>query len=484
MERLANLAAIVAILVVCTGSSACDTEPLVPPDPPTPRESLEVLYDATNGSGWTTNYGWITEQPLHDWYGLDIESTFDTDESVVGLRLRDNNLRGTIPPAIGHLGSLVRLDLSRNPALVGALPVEIGNLTKLEELWLGPGIGGPVPRQIGRLTSLRRLFLGDQLTGPIPPEIGQLSSLTWLDLSDNHLSGSVPSELGRLTSLEILAIQDNRLTGPLPPEIGQLTRLRSFYLSGNDLAGIPAEVGNLTELRVMSLEHNRLTSIPAEIGSMDKLAALGLLGNTMSGPLPIGLLDKLPNLQWLSLSGNDFTGSIPPAIGKFPAWRNGPRDTSVTPPQRLYLSDNRLTGRIPVEMGALVFLHLLDIANNNLDGPLPASIGAMTQLEELYLGGNNLSGPLPPELADLRWLNRLGLEGNRGLSGPLPPDMVNLRLDYLNLGDTGLCVPDTDAFREWTASISEKIGVSTCPASTDFIQGSASPPEMTMRRVR
>ena len=110
------------------------------------------------------------------------------------------------------------------------------------------------------------------------------------------------------------------------------------------------------------------------------------------------------------------------------------------------------------------FLNYLDISNNELDGPLPASIGGMIRLQQLYLGGNNLSGPLPSELADLTWLYRLGLESNPGLSGPLPADMVNLDLAYLNLGDTGLCVPNTEAFREWTAGISEKVGVSTCPA--------------------
>ncbi len=218
----------------------------------------------------------------------------------------------------------------------------------------------------------------------------------------------------------------------------------------------------------MGIENNDLKSIPAEIGNLAKLAALGLHGNNMTGPLPIDLLDELPDLRWLSLSENDFTGSIPPTIGDLSALRNGPpySDPNLGVAHRLDLSDNHLTGRIPVEIGTLTFLNFLDISNNDLNGPLPASIGTMTSLEQLYLGGNNLSGPLPRELANLR-LYRLGLEGNRGLSGPLPPEMTDLHLEYLNLHDTDLCVPNSDAFRDWTAAINEKVGVSTCPASTN-----------------
>ena len=82
---------------------------------------------------------------------------------------------------------------------------------------------GSIPPEIGNLTNLEKLDLRiNQLTGSIPPEIGNLTNLTLLDLSENQLTGSIPPEIGNLTNLEYLLLHSNQLTGKIPKSICDL----------------------------------------------------------------------------------------------------------------------------------------------------------------------------------------------------------------------------------------------------------------------
>ncbi|CAN0274063.1 unnamed protein product, partial [Ectocarpus fasciculatus] len=49
---------------------------------------------------------------------------------------------------------------------------------------------GAIPPELGNLATLQRLNLRrNQLSGAIPAQLGALHKLTWLDLYDNYLSG-------------------------------------------------------------------------------------------------------------------------------------------------------------------------------------------------------------------------------------------------------------------------------------------------------
>ena len=61
--------------------------------PPSDREVLEALYEVTGGPDWTHNEDWLTDAPLEEWYGVDV----DASGRVVGLDLFRNNLTGTNP---------------------------------------------------------------------------------------------------------------------------------------------------------------------------------------------------------------------------------------------------------------------------------------------------------------------------------------------------------------------------------------------------
>ena len=106
---------------------------------------------------------------------------------------------------------------------------------------------------------------GHNLYGEIPVEIGNLTSLTNLYLSFNQLTGTIPSSIGNLTNLKNLYLTSNQLTG-IPPEIENLTNLENLYLDNNLLTEIPVEIGNLTNLIWLRLQSNQLTGeIPQEV---------------------------------------------------------------------------------------------------------------------------------------------------------------------------------------------------------------------------
>ena len=179
--------------------------------PLTDRDVLEILFESTGGRSWPRHSNWLTDAPLDEWRGVKT----DASGRVRELYLPNDGLTGEIPPELGNLASLERLELDYN-ALTGEIPPELGNLANLEGLELHD----------------------NALTGEIPPELGNLASLEWLWLSDNGLTGEIPPELGNLANLERLSLSNNGLTGEIPPELGNLANLGYLSLANNpDLFG-------------------------------------------------------------------------------------------------------------------------------------------------------------------------------------------------------------------------------------------------------
>ena len=276
------------------------------------RAALVALYNATGGANWRNNGNWLSNAPIGAWHGV----TTDSDGRVTELYLIDNQLTGAIPAELGDLTKLELLALINN-RLTGSIPAELGYLTNVEVLALIDNrLTGSIPAELGYLTNVEFLGLGgNQLTGEIPAELGNLTNLTHLDLYRNQLTGEIPAELGSLTSLRRLRLEGNQLTGSIPAELGDLTNLTELQLRSNQLTGeIPAELGDLANLEVLRLSSNQLTGeIPAELGDLANLEVLHLRGNQLTGAIPAEL-GNLTNLELLSLRGNQLTGCIPEGL--------------------------------------------------------------------------------------------------------------------------------------------------------------------------
>jgi len=95
----------------------------------------------------------------------------------------------------------------------------------------------------------------------------------------------------------------------------------------------------------------------------------------------------------------------------------------------LDVSDNRIGGALPSEIGKLKALRTLDASGNLMTG-VPAEIGHLSELRTLDLSDNRLTG-LPYELADLKKLETLDLRGNA---------VSEADLDVIRAGLTGTAI--------------------------------------------
>jgi transcriptional regulator with XRE-family HTH domain len=299
--------------------------------------ALVVLYDSTNGPSWTHHNNWLTG-PVKDWYGIGL-----TDEKVSTISLSNNNLNGIIPISLVRLKKLRGVDLSHN-----------------------------------------------NLNGNISPKLSYLFNLNngsgcYLDLSYNQLSGNIPAQFGRICGFNLDAgavdLSHNQLSGKIPPKLNEFCGY-SFYggylnLSYNQLSGtIPPELGLIYLTNIFSggsldISHNQLSgNIPNFFG----VISLDLNDNRVSGSLPEFSSERL---EWLILDHNQLTGNINSIANLYNL-------------SYLRLSNNKLEGPIPSEIGNLYFLQLLFLDHNKLSGAIPPMVN-LTDLDSLDLSYNRFT---------------------------------------------------------------------------------------------
>lgn len=93
-------------------------------------ETLVIIYNSTNGTGWTNSSGWLSSSTACSWFGISC-----SDGHVIRLQLYQNNLSGSIPPQIGNLNRLKSFHMGGNQ-LSGSVPTELGELLELQDIYL------------------------------------------------------------------------------------------------------------------------------------------------------------------------------------------------------------------------------------------------------------------------------------------------------------------------------------------------------------
>ncbi|XP_060200192.1 MDIS1-interacting receptor like kinase 2-like [Lycium barbarum] len=128
---------------------------------------------------------------------------------------------------------------------------------------------------------------------------------------------------------------------------------------------------------------------------------------------------SLPFLDYVDLSMNQLSGTIPPEIGLIP-----PEMGTLINANSFFASSNKSFGPILAEIGKMKSLEELSVYENNLSGPIPKIESDLGELKLLHLYSNQLSGPIPNELENLKNLNKLQLSTNQ-LIGPILPSFGN-----------------------------------------------------------
>ncbi|KAL7600393.1 hypothetical protein Lser_V15G26355 [Lactuca serriola] len=91
----------------------------------------------------------------------------------------------------------------------------------------------------------------------------------------------------------------------------------------------------------------------------------------------------------------------------------------------IFLPNKNLTGYLPSELGAIVYLRHLSLSNNNFSKPIPDHLFNATNLLSIDLSHNYLTGPIPEKITTLKFLTILDLSSNF-LNGSLPESLSNL----------------------------------------------------------
>ncbi|GAB4848579.1 hypothetical protein Ancab_003285 [Ancistrocladus abbreviatus] len=139
----------------------------------------------------------------------------------------------------------------------------------------------------------------------------------------------------------------------------------------------------------------------------------------------------------MDLSDNRLSGSIPVSKGTTPGldllvnarhFHFGQNQLSGTIPSSLFSSgmslihvlfdNNQLTGSIPSTLGLVQTLEAVRFDRNSLTGPVPSNLNNLTQLNSLLLSNNKLIGPMP-DLSGMNSLNYVMME-RAALRGPIP----------------------------------------------------------------
>jgi Leucine-rich repeat (LRR) protein len=139
----------------------------------------------------------------------------------------------------------------------------------------------------------------------------------------------------------------------------------------------------------------------------------------IQGRLPLDIGITLPNIKGLSISNNQFTGSIPVSI------------SNASNLYFLQMSDNNLSGKVP-SLEKLNRIIVFRIPFNNLgngeknDLSFLCSLKNSTDLTALGISGNNFGGELPKCVANLSTtLTELVLDNNK-IFGNIPNGIGNL----------------------------------------------------------
>ena len=230
-------------------------------------------------------------------------------------------------------------------------------------------------------------------------------------------------------------VTDISLTLTVPPVTGTEREALEALYHATDGPNWTSKDNWLDATKPLGDWHGVTTNTDGEV------TRLILSRNNLRGSLP-AKLGNLRNLTRLYLHQNALSGAIPPDLGHL-------RNLGL-----LLLHQNALSGAIPPDLGLLENLTHLYLRQNTLSGAIPPKLGDLSKLQRLYLQGNNLRGAIPPELG-LSSLVDLKLHSNAALSGPLPATFPTAMptLKELGMQNTGVSIPETAAFTDWSARI-------------------------------
>uniref|UniRef100_A0ACD5X9C8 Uncharacterized protein n=1 Tax=Avena sativa TaxID=4498 RepID=A0ACD5X9C8_AVESA len=366
---------------------------------------------------------------LPDWF-------WSVCSNVIYLNISFNQISGRLPKTLEFMSSAVIFDLNSNN-LTGTLPKLPKQLAELDIS--RNSLSGPLPQNFGGPLLEDLLLSENSINGTIPIYICEMQ-LVVLDLAKNFLVGHLPrcsegtTKLSR--SISALVLNENSLSGEFSSFLESCSQLVLLDLAQNNFVGeLPTWLADkLPDLSYLLLRHNKFSgSIPVQLTQLGHLQYVDLAYNRISGSIPRTLANLKAMAQETESLGNPLRWTYERPAN--PDTNDSPKysDSLAVVMKGQYLdytgniiymvgldlSCNRLVGEIPDELTSLVGLNNLNVSHNQLSGRIPEKVGLLRLLESLDLSYNEISGEIPPGLSEITALSRLNLSYNN-LSGRIP----------------------------------------------------------------
>lgn len=237
--QLPLISSVIPLPTVCLSILALAVSNAYASLPTQEEQALMDFYNATQGSVWGENRGWMLSQltsACRTFKGITCATTYaDFKQNVIGTTLETEALYDALP------NNVVEFE------------------TKSSTLF---PVKGSLPASFSNLTQLKRINLGASGLYGALPDLSTLTQLSYVDLRWNGFNNEFPAWLSQLTALETLLLSYNRFTGSLPEDIGNLTKLKEFAVDANRLTGpVPDSIMNLSTLSfgALALQYNALT---------------------------------------------------------------------------------------------------------------------------------------------------------------------------------------------------------------------------------
>ncbi|KAJ9162644.1 hypothetical protein P3X46_022403 [Hevea brasiliensis] len=285
--------------------------------------------------------------------------------------------------------------------------------------------------------------------------------LTSLSLRNSRIIECVENEgLLSLQNLEFLDLSSNNFNNSIIPFLGVFSSLKSLNLAGNIFKSDIQELDASGNLKVLSLRRNQITKVvdSRDVKIIRNLSSLFLDDNYGYGrsSIQLELLGAYPFLKTLSLMDNSFKGGI--FAQGLPNFKNLEhldlrsstlhnnflKDIEKMPSLKiLLLSSCQLNGTIPAAKGLCELKHLqkLDVSNNDLSGTLPLCLANLTSLQLLDLSFNHFIGNISlSPLGSLTSMHTLQLSSNLfRIPISLLPFFNHSKLKHLNCHENEIC---------------------------------------------
>ena len=175
-----------------------------------------------------------------------------------------------------------------------SLPKEIGNLTKLEQLFIANGELAALPEEMSNLVSCTDVEIYNcPEMKEFPMAITRMPNLTLLNLANNR----------QWSSEEVLKGFKGLATGP------SREKIQILYLNENNLEIVPREIKNMKKLGMIDFSSNRIHTIDEAWGTDIKPVQIYFDNNRLS-QFPVdetGVFCYMEDAETFSVRNNEFT---------------------------------------------------------------------------------------------------------------------------------------------------------------------------------